>query len=440
MLAPVGIPLPGRASELPEKEIARQQVRLLLRQIQQAGTQIAEHVVQLPAVLRDLIRKPDQRRHGPGQDLRAPGHEQGHAVLPEGTLQLGPVALEAPNRHGNLPPAAALLPDQLQDPGRGGLALLLRALGQQQADGGQIPGPGLSLVAQHLLGEKAQGRRLPLPGLHLPDLDRDPQRLGPGQEQMGRTPGQGEDLLRAVKSVRRQADRHLHAPFQQRLQDPKLLEGKVDKAVHIDVGVPVKAAAADLPGQDAQPVCGIQMAPGRHRVVGRGDQAQILQLVPQRAGALPGRFGQRLRLHAGAFQLIQGPEQQHLQFSPAAGAGIDLQPGSHGVQSQRHAQEPSALVQQLIRPAAQLLLEPPGQAREAEDLGIEAQSVAAAGAELPLGLMAVLFGHQQEPSAPALVHSPADLIHDICGFSRARWSQEQCQHSPLSLLTRFSLL
>ena len=70
-------------------------------------------------------------------------------------------------------------------------------------------------------------------------------------------------------------------------------------------------------------------------------------------------------------------------------------------------------------------------AREAEDLGIERKAVAAAGAELPFGLVAVLLGHDEEPPAEALFHGLADLGDDGRGLARAGLADDQSEH-PLS--------
>jgi hypothetical protein len=125
---------------------------------------------------------------------------------------------------------------------------------------------------------------------------------------------------------------------QQGLQHSLLLIGKVDKAVHIDAGCRVQVALRDLSGQHAQAVRRIGPAVGHHRVVGRADQRQIVELIAQAVVHQLGGLLQPLGGDAGAFQLVQRPQQHGLQLHLALGRGIDPQAGAHLIESQGHAQ------------------------------------------------------------------------------------------------------
>ena len=79
--------------------------------------------------------------------------------MPENALQGGAVILKAPDRHGDIPPAAAPVPDQCNGFGGGKFALGGQALRRIKLHRFAFllePGRG---IAEHVVGKKAQGRR-----------------------------------------------------------------------------------------------------------------------------------------------------------------------------------------------------------------------------------------------------------------------------------------
>ena len=233
VLPPVPIPVPGAAPELPLINVVGEQVALLRVQAREPGAQITDHIVHIPAGAGDVVSQGDEGGQGLLQQLRAPRHEEGDPVVPEHVFQGGPVVLKAPHGHGDVPPAAAVLPHQLQDPCRRGLALGGDALGVAQADAGALARISLAAVAEHLIGKKAQGGGLAalLPQLIHPDLL--PQLLGLGGKAAEGGAAQGEDLLLPIGAVHGQTDREGYAPAQQRREHRVLLIRKIQKAVHI---------------------------------------------------------------------------------------------------------------------------------------------------------------------------------------------------------------
>ena len=123
-----------------------------------------------------------------------------------------------------------------------------------------------------------------------------------------------------------------------------------------------------------------------------------------------------------------GGEQKTLGLRPAAGPVVDLQPGTHGVQGQGHAEELPALVQHGSGLAPVKLGHAAGKTREAEHLRREGETVPADAAELPLGLMAVLLRHQEHMVLFPVFHCPAQFLIDGRGLAGPGLSDDEAQH------------
>ena len=393
MLAPVLLPVPGSAPQLPFINVVGEPVARSLVKARETGAQIADHVVHVPAVLSDLVGQGDQRGQGLLQHLAAPGDEKGDAVVAKHALQAAAVVLKAPHRHGDVPPAAALLPYQGEDVGRGSLALGGDALGIAQADAARVQLAPFPAVAEELVAKEPQGRRPAAAFLLLLHPDLHAQLFRQGGELAEGAAAESVDLILAVGIVQGEADGELRAPSQHGPQHRLLLGGEVQKAVHIDPGLRADGALLDLLCQQGQPVGGVRMTVGHHRVVGLLDKGQILQLLLQSLAAALRRGLQLLGCDASGLQLLQSGEQEALGLRPAAGPVVDLQPGAHGIQGQSHAQKLPALVQHGSSQAPVKLGHAPGKTCEAEHLRREGETVSADAAELPLRFVAVLLRH-----------------------------------------------
>ena len=433
VLAPVLLPCPGAAPELPFINVVGEPVALLRSQTREPGAQVADHVVHVPAGAGNLVGEGDQRREGLGEQLVFPCHKEGNAVVLEDVFQGALIILKAPYSHGDVPPAAAPVPHQRQDPGGSGLALGRDALGAAQADAGGVPFKGALPVAEELLGEKAQGGGLAPPGLRLLHGDLLAQLLRGGIEPPEGGAAEGKDLVLAVRVVQSQADRELHPPAQHGHKHRQLLVGEVQEAVHIDPILRAQGALLNLLRQQLQPVGGVGVTVGHHRVIGLQNQRQILQLLPQPVGAALRRLRQLRGADAGALQLVHGAKQHGLQLRPVPCGGVDLQPGAHGAQRQGHAEEPAPLVQQRRRQTALFLPDAPGKAGEAEHLRREGEGVPADAAKFPLGLMAVLLRHQQVAAVLPPLHRLPQLLIDRGGLAGSGFSDDEAQHVPRPL-------
>lgn len=187
--------------------------------------------------------------------------------------------------------------------------------------------------------------------------------------------------------------------------------GKIGKAVDIDAIFRSKPALGQFLSQLRQALKRIGAAVCDHGLVALADEGQIPQLVRERAAAAPCRREQILGTDPGCLHLVDGREQLPRQLGAAACAAVDLQPCPDAGDGQRHAQQLSALVEIRQRRAAPGRQHAPREGREAEHLGIAGHAVAAAAAELALGLVAVLLGYQQQHSALFTSDQRADLLH-----------------------------
>ena len=166
---------------------------------------------------------------------------------------------------------------------------------------------------------------------------------------------------------------------------------------------------------------------------------QVVQLIAQRALAGLGGVKQPLARHAGAFELVHGAEQHRLKLGLAPRRAVNAQPRIQPVGSQRHAQKSAALVEVFVCRTAALGAYLARKSRERQHLGVQRQAVAAHGAQLALGLVAVLLGNEQDVPLAA-VRAAADLVHDRRAFARTCRAVEYSEHSSTALKISNALL
>ena len=349
----------------------------------------------------------------------------------EHALERAAVVLEAADRHGDIAPAAAPFAHEL-DRARGGqLAFGHEIRRGRQADVRLPAVPARGGIAEEMIGEVFERAVLFAAQIHALELHAAAELLRVVEQPPRGRAREGEDLVRAAELVEREADRHFRAGRHQRADHGLLLTREVDEAVDIDAVFAADPARGDLFGEQVQAVGGVGAAVGDHGVVALEHERKVPKLLRERAlGPFRGRE-EHLGRDRGALALVHGGEQGRLQLGLARGRAVELQARGDLGERQRHAQQPPALVEPGRGGAALLLQHAARQAREAEDLGIERKAVAAAGAELPFGLVAVLLGHDEEPPAEALFHGLADLGDDGRGLARAGLADDQSEH-PLS--------
>ena len=220
----------------------------------------------------------------------------------EHAFQRRAVILKAPGGHGNIPPAAAAVPDKGSALCRRKLAFghrprravkLHRALSAGKLCGG---------IAEHIVLKKLQrgvfalscGEYL-LPHLNALLLRR-----------LRKPPGgyAAESESLAVGIAGGQAHRQLRAGAHKRLDDPPLLSGEIYKSVYVNVQMLFRAAFVNDLRQLCQRVGGVSPAVGHNGVISPRHQSDILQLVAQPAAAFRRRAHQLLRGQAGGLKLV----------------------------------------------------------------------------------------------------------------------------------------
>lgn len=198
-------------------------------------------------------------------------------------------------------------------------------------------------------------------------------------------------------------------------------------------------ALPDLLRKHAQPVGRVCPSVCDNAVIRLEYKPQVVQLVAQRALAGLGGVKQPLARHAGAFELVHGAEQHRLKLGLAPRRAVNAQPRIQPVGSQRHAQKSAALVEVFICRAAALGAYLARKSRERQHLGVQRQAVAAHGAQLALGFVAVLLGNEQDVPLAA-VRAAADLVHDRRAFACACRAVEYSEHSSTALKISNALL
>ena len=201
----------------------------------------------------------------------------------------------------------------------------------------------------------------------------------------------------------------------------------------------VHRALPDLLREHAQPVRRVCSSVCDNAVISFEYKPQVVQLIAKRALAGLRGIEQLLARHAGAFELVHGAEQHRLKLGLAPRRTVNAQPRIQPVGSQRHAQKSAALVEVFVSRTAALGAYLARKSRERQHLGIQRQAVAAHGAQLALGLVAVLLGNEQYIPLAAVRAAP-DLVHDRRAFARAGRAVEYSEHSSTALKISNTLL
>ena len=182
-----------------------------------------------------------------------------------------------------------------------------------------------------------------------------------------------------------------------------------------------------------QTVGGVCVALRGHGVIRREHEREIAQLVAQIAGAACGGLFKCVGRDARGLELVDRAEQRLLHLRPAGSRAEQPQPRRDLIERQRHAQQPSALIEQLRLARAGLGRDAARQPREAQHLGVQTQAVAAGGAQRALGLVAVLLRHEQHLPRLARRDGCADAPHEQIGLAAGGRTIEQMQHNIASL-------
>ena len=154
---PGGLPRPGGAADLPGENIVFQQIAFLAGDVRQAAFEIGEHALVAPSVGEQVKGGAHQRGQGPGEDIRAGGGVQGDAAAAESVGQRAAAVVKAAHGHGDIPPAAAALPDETQSLGGGQFALL--GDGRRGEHSHAVPGGEGGVGPAEKMGlEKTHGR------------------------------------------------------------------------------------------------------------------------------------------------------------------------------------------------------------------------------------------------------------------------------------------
>ena len=221
------------------------------------------------------------------------------------------------------------------------------------------------------------------------------------------------------------------APRRARRRRPprcRTLLREVEEAVDVHARVGDDRAGADLFGEQIEPLRGVGPAVGHDGVVAFEHERHVPELVGERALGLRGGGVERLGRDGRAFALVRGGEQRALHLRSPRGRAVEPQARADLAERERHAQHPPALVEPVRSRAALFGEDAPREAREAEDLGVKRKAVAAALAQLALGLVAVLLGHEEHAAAAALADRSGDLFHDGGRFAAAGPADDQPQH------------
>ena len=171
-------------------------------------------------------------------------------------LQRAAIVLEAPGHDGDIPPAAAPVPHKGEAEGRGRFTFGGHALRPDEADG-RVPGPARVGIIEKMFCEKAQGVVPAVGGVHARDRRLLSQLLRCSGKRARRPAGELEDFVLPMQIVQREADGEAQSLPQHGAQHLLLLAGKVDKAVHIDLGVFLEAPVVDGLGKPGEPVGGV---------------------------------------------------------------------------------------------------------------------------------------------------------------------------------------
>ena len=134
------------------------------------------------------------------------------------------------------------------------------------------------------------------------------------------------DLLSARRVVKGQKHRETVCAGQQRLQNRQLLRGKIRKAPNrhgaaFCIVTRIQRLAQPI-GQGSR----ILLGPLAQCLIGLQNEAQLLQLLPKRAGDVSLRPVKRALVHAVALQLVHHVKQLDQKLRLRHMAAVDLQP------------------------------------------------------------------------------------------------------------------
>ena len=313
---------PRAAPQVPHQHIVFQLVGLLGAQTRKAGAKVGENVTGLPAAGDYFVGSRDKGGQRPGHHVAFSCEIQRHAVVGEHALQRRTVVLEAPDGHGDVPPAAARFPGK-PDALRGGQFALRRDAGGAVKGHGPAPVHAGGGIGKHVVFKKFQRLFFALGPLEGAVPDFFSQFAGrPLQRAHG---GPGHSVHLAVSVAAGEAHGDFCAFFQKLRDHPALLGREISEAVDVYICFRAEIAFRYGFGQPGEPVGRVGAAVGHHGVVGFGNERQIPQLVRKVAGASVGGGGERVGRHAGRFQLVQLGQQQGLHLRAASGRAVHPQ-------------------------------------------------------------------------------------------------------------------
>ena len=392
MLAPRLGTRPCSTAQRPEQNVVFECVRLLGREPGEPGAQVGRDVLSVPAAGHDVVGRTDERHERLLQQVGAAGKIERHAVVGTHTLERGRVVGKAARGDGDVAPAAARL-HELQCAGGRPCALGREIVRRAHADRVRRVVKVRGGVGKQLLLEHAQRRVGGAGGAGL-DGGLHAAVVRHVQQHARRVPRRAEDLVAVRERVEREADRHIRARRQQRAHDGQLLPRVVGEAVEIKLPRVPERALGDALGQMRQAVGGVCVPLRGHGIIRREHERKIVQLVAQIAGAARGGLLERVGRDARGLELVDRAKQRLLHLRPAGSRAEQPQPRRDLIERQRHAQQPSALIEQRRVTRAGLRRDAARQSREAQHLGVQTQTVAAGGAQRALGLVAVLLRHE----------------------------------------------
>ena len=135
---------------------------------------------------------------------------------------------------------------------------------------------------------------------------------------------------------------------------------------------------------------------------------------------------------AGGQQLLHERAELAEKIRPGHDGGIEFQLLAHLLGGKIEGQHTAVFVQIFLAHAAADGKHPRSQPREAQNLRIAADGIAAAGAERALGLVGILLGDDEDLAGDAGPGVFADLIEDPHGIGRPVRPAEDLQHGRAS--------
>ena len=215
-------------------------------------------------------------------------------------------------------------------------------------------------------------------------------------------------------------------------EDLLLQGGKVGEAVEEDgaavqkIRLVQQIAQAHL-ARDGVAAAGF--ADGKIALVQQGQLRHLLREPPfkPRSGGVQG-----VGRDAGGQQLLHERAELAEKIRPGHDGGVEFQLLAYLLGGKIEGQHAAVFVQIFLANAAADGKHPRSQPREAQNLRIAADGIAAAGAERALGLMGILLGDDEDLAGDAGPGVFADLIEDPHGIGRPVRPAEDLQHGRAS--------